>query len=376
MRRTQRLLILACLAAPWRLVLSQDADGRGAIAGLVRDSSGAAVAGAQVIIEGADLRAESDERGMFRLARVPTGMASVRVRRLGFLPETVAVHVEPARTAELSIRLSRVAQLLSTVIVRRERGAPRYTGRLARYYERRDLGIGHHITREEIDRRAPMRLTDLFRTIPGVSVVSDGFGRARLRMRSARCAPLVWIDGSPATAGEFDVDVFRPESLEGIEVYTGPATIPAELMWVRGAGSCGVIAVWTRLDQPPRRRRGDRTVAAELAALVDSLKVYTADQVDVVARPDSTAAASPSYPDSLHAARVTGTVIAEFVVDTTGQVELDTFNAVSSTHPRFTEAVRRALPAARFTPALLGGRRVRQLVQLPFRFDVPEAPGT
>ncbi|MGH7720447.1 MAG: TonB family protein [Gemmatimonadaceae bacterium] len=71
----------------------------------------------------------------------------------------------------------------------------------------------------------------------------------------------------------------------------------------------------------------------------------------------------------LHAAGATGGVVAEFVVDTAGRVELETFNVVSSTHPRFTEAVRRALPAARFTPALLAGRRVRQLVQLPFRFE-------
>ncbi|MGH7720365.1 MAG: TonB family protein [Gemmatimonadaceae bacterium] len=367
----RRLLILACLAVPSRLLFPQAVDGRGTIAGVVRDSAGAALAGAQISVAGTDIRAESDERGAFRLAAVRSGLASVRVRRLGFLPETVEVSVEPARTAEVTILLEQVAQVLATVVVRREPGARRYTGRLARFYERRDLGIGHFITREEIDRRAPMRLTDLFRTIPGVHVVNDRFGRARVRMRAAGCAPLVWIDGAPATAGEFDVDVFLPESLEGIEVYSGPATIPSELMWIQGAGRCGVIAVWSRLDPPARRRRaGDRTVAAELAALVDSLKVYTADQVDTPARPDTAALAQPAYPDSLHTVGIAGSVVAEFVVDTTGQVELDTFNAVSSTHPRFAEAVRRAVATAKFTPALLDGRRVRQLVQLPFRFDV------
>jgi TonB family protein len=74
------------------------------------------------------------------------------------------------------------------------------------------------------------------------------------------------------------------------------------------------------------------------------------------------------YPPSLFAAHTRGTVVAEFVVDGDGRVEKETFGIVSSTHPLFTDAVRRAVAGARFTPALKGGRTVRQLVHQPFEF--------
>jgi TonB family protein len=96
--------------------------------------------------------------------------------------------------------------------------------------------------------------------------------------------------------------------------------------------------------------------------------VYTADQVDVPARPDSSALAMPLYPDSLHRQRIPGRVLAEFVVDTAGRPEPETIGIVSSTDPRFSASVVHALLEARFVPARLGGHPVRQLVQQPFSF--------
>jgi hypothetical protein len=52
-------------------------------------------------------------------------------------------------------------------------------------------------------------------------------------------------------------------------------------------------------------------------------------------------------------------------------VETETFGIVSTTHPQLTEAVRQAVLDSRFHPAVLGGRRVRQVVQQPFEF-VPQ----
>ena len=67
---------------------------------------------------------------------------------------------------------------------------------------------------------------------------------------------------------------------------------------------------------------------------------------------------------------VPGQVLAEFVVDTLGHVEIDTFGVISSTNPKFTQAVQRVLPEWAFAPAMLNGKRVRQLVQQPFNFVV------
>jgi protein TonB len=83
----------------------------------------------------------------------------------------------------------------------------------------------------------------------------------------------------------------------------------------------------------------------------------------------------PQYPDSLRRAGIEGRTQVEFVVDSLGVPDMETFGTVLSTHPRFTEEVRRAVGAARFTAAVKDGRRVRQLVQLSFRFVVPEKAG-
>jgi protein TonB len=78
----------------------------------------------------------------------------------------------------------------------------------------------------------------------------------------------------------------------------------------------------------------------------------------------------PRYPDILKSAGVEGNVNAQFVVDTTGRVEINTFKVLSTSHALFESAVRSALPGMRFIPAEVGGKRVRQLVQQPFVFAI------
>ena len=76
----------------------------------------------------------------------------------------------------------------------------------------------------------------------------------------------------------------------------------------------------------------------------------------------------PSYPAALRQAGVSGSVMAQFVVDTTGLAEVSTFRVLESTDPLFTAAVRNALPKMRFEPAQVDGHKVRQLMQVPFNF--------
>ncbi len=78
----------------------------------------------------------------------------------------------------------------------------------------------------------------------------------------------------------------------------------------------------------------------------------------------------PRYPDILRSAGVEGEVMAQFVVDTTGRVEMNTFKVLKSSHDLFAAAVRNALPGMRFIPAEVGGRKVKQLVQQPFQFAI------
>lgn len=98
---------------------------------------------------------------------------------------------------------------------------------------------------------------------------------------------------------------------------------------------------------------------------------YTDAQVQEIAAP-LPGGGVPGYPAALAQARVEGRVLAEFVVDTTGRVELDSFRAVESTNPVFTEAVRAALTNLRYRPATIDGKPVRQIVQQPFVFSLDQ----
>ncbi|HEX5580464.1 MAG TPA: energy transducer TonB, partial [Gemmatimonadaceae bacterium] len=79
---------------------------------------------------------------------------------------------------------------------------------------------------------------------------------------------------------------------------------------------------------------------------------------------------APIYPADLRAAGVSGQVIAQFVVNTDGLVDTNTFKVLQASDDRFVAAVREALPGMRFEPAKAGGRTVRQLVQQPFVFEI------
>jgi len=79
---------------------------------------------------------------------------------------------------------------------------------------------------------------------------------------------------------------------------------------------------------------------------------------------------APKYPTELREAKIEGTVLAQFIVDTAGVPDPASFKVLKSTHNLFTNAVVSALPGMRFHPALVGGRPVKQLVQMPFDFSL------
>jgi hypothetical protein len=340
----------------------------GAIAGVVRDSSGARLVGADLSAAGTTLRAISDTAGRFRLVGVPAGAGALHVRRLGYRAVSVPVTVDNGGTASITVTLARVPRELDPVLVEASRQpGVRY---LQGFYERRSKGHGYFVTRDQISARHWSDMTDVLRSlVPAVRITSSRMARNAVRLRGSRCAPLVWLDGAPAMAGEFDLDVISPETVSGVEIYAGPATVPVEFRSTRGLEACGVIVVWSRVEPPEpreRRRRGQTAKAGADSTVV--IRVYNAEEVDTAARVDTTGMSQPFYPDSLYAFRVRGEVVAQFVVDTTGLVVPETFTAVSSTHPAFTESVRRSLRHSKFHPAVLAGRRVRQVMVLPYRF--------
>jgi protein TonB len=97
--------------------------------------------------------------------------------------------------------------------------------------------------------------------------------------------------------------------------------------------------------------------------------IHTRQTVEraVVARRDNP---QPEFPGALRAAGVEGSVLVQFVVDTTGRVESHSISILKATHPQFGDAVRRWLGRTRYSAAEFEGKRVRQLVQQEVGFTL------
>lgn len=80
------------------------------------------------------------------------------------------------------------------------------------------------------------------------------------------------------------------------------------------------------------------------------------------------------YPPALRSANIEGTVLIQFVVDTTGVADMRTFKVLKASHADFVKAVRDALPRMTFYPAEIGGHKVKQMIQQPFDFRLSPAP--
>lgn len=362
---------LACclLAVPCAESSAQRGGTTGTIVGVVRDSLGNRIAGAQVLLAAGGPGTQSDLEGRFELAGVPAGDQDVVVRRLGYRPGGRPVFVEAGGRYDIVIELAATIQRLAPVVVR---GRENLRGPLVGFYRRMDLGQGRYFTAEMIDQRRLYTMRDLMRNVPGVRVETVR-GRLFVRMRGASVPPMVFLDGVRMQAGESDLGMLDPRSFAGIEVYSGSATIPAEFNMGSVSGqNGGVIVVWTREGQARVRqpRRGEVTGADLVADLIAKNQVYQESEVDAPARPMESSPVSPMYPDSLFAAGAEGMAIAEFVVDDDGRVDVQTISIVMASHAKFAEAARSALASARFYPAQKGGRAVAQVVQLPFRFTL------
>jgi periplasmic protein TonB len=79
----------------------------------------------------------------------------------------------------------------------------------------------------------------------------------------------------------------------------------------------------------------------------------------------------PKYPSVLESSGIAGEVQAQFVVNSGGKADMDSFKVLKSTNELFTQAVKSVLPRMRFSPAMIGGKPVNQLVQQSFQFAVP-----
>jgi TonB family protein len=112
--------------------------------------------------------------------------------------------------------------------------------------------------------------------------------------------------------------------------------------------------------------------AAGVAAGAD--QVYAATAVDE--QPLLLAAPPPAYPALLREAGITGRVLLQAVIDTTGRVDPGSVKVLRTPNPGFEIPSRQWILKALFRPARLGGRLVRVLVNLPLDFSLTDRAGS
>jgi hypothetical protein len=230
----------------------------GAAVSLV-DSAGAVVAST----------ATSDE-GLFLLRAPGPGTYRVRAGRIGYATVTSdPFRVEPDDDvfADLCLAILPVPQEAIELSVEARDPRLERTG----FYKRQERNFGFFVTREEIDRRSPQRITDLFFGYPGVHVLYAGAaGKYEVVMRGARsmflggsrgrpdepgpatttCFPTVTVDGVVVRRGGSGVEIgewnhlVHPQEIEAIEVYTSSSGLPPEL--AGNNSPCGAILIWMR----------------------------------------------------------------------------------------------------------------------------------
>ncbi len=356
-----RIRVVVTTAAMLWVVSPVYAQRPAVLSGVVTDAADNPVFGARLSIAGTSLVATSDDAGHFRIPGITPGPVEVQARRLGFSPATQRISAGQQESLNrVHIRLAGLPGTISPVVIQANR--VKYSGRLAGYYERlRRRSGGYFISRAEIDSKSHRSLSQLLAQTPCVNAVRGRGGLGAVRMRGRTCRPLVWIDGTPMPAGEVDLDTFSLTTLHGIELYLGAAGAPTDYTAVNGMSHCGTILLWSRgRDTEPARTPSRSKV--DLEQLVTALAVYTADQVDQPAALGGLHQLQVAYPPALFASGTGGTVIAEFVVDTAGRVEAGTLAIVSSGHTLFSEAVSEAMEGATYSPAIKGGKPVRQIV--------------
>ncbi len=216
--------------------------------GVVVDTLGYPVEAAEVDVMGTEHRSTTDREGRFAIDGIPPGQQLIRARKLGYRVQYFGIRLQAGQVAEGRIGLVREPQVLGEIVVTGRYGKPARYANTAKYddfYRRRATASGRFLTREDIDKSAAGRISELLRAIPGVRVSFATPGMAE-EVSFLNCAPSsvsVWIDGQRLTGlvGEI-LPLIAPLDIEALEVYQRQSIIPPQFR----DNACAAIVMWTR----------------------------------------------------------------------------------------------------------------------------------
>jgi len=206
-------------------VPAQDAAQTGTVTGRVVDERDAGISGAQVFLVSPAIGTQTGSDGNFTLTRVPAGSQTLRVRMLGYRPDSASVTVEAGGQVTQDFTLGRDPLQLQEMVV---------TGTQT---PRQNLAASVAVTTlsaQEVENAAPRSTTEMLRTVPGFTRVESSGGEVNqnISMRGILGVEYVMFmeDGMPVfpTMHTFFMNadnLFRFDTnIERMEVVRGGAS--------------------------------------------------------------------------------------------------------------------------------------------------------
>ena len=255
------------------------AAGPGILRGIVRDAATAApVPNAEVTVSWKRLattgpavsvsepyaKTRSDSAGRYWICGLPDGVrATARATANAMKSPAAELLVTGGTLAVMDIGLGAPPAIVaaSAMTVKPTTG----NAAMMAVERRRRRGGGAYLTRADIERSNAQRLTDLLRTMPNVSVLSDDNGQTIVELRRGQqftydpgrpggapdpgrmavkhCPAKFYIDGLLVDGSSAIDNTVRPKELHVVEVYSH-GQVPIEI--VASGAECGVVLFWTR----------------------------------------------------------------------------------------------------------------------------------
>jgi len=247
LRTSLRLLALTTLAAGTTPVTRAVAQVYTAtLMGIVADTNKMPIEDAEVISLKTSKRATTNKDGIFVLAGLPPGDDQIRVRRIGYEPQTFSATFAVGATLQIGVMLAGSTTVLPEIAVV-ARGKE-YKGLMAGFADRM-LHSGappsSFVTREDLDAWNMTRILDVVARA-GMKTRLDNQGKRVVQCPRGYTSnvppiPVIYLNGA-RVLGNFDIDNLSIEQVEAMEVYKSPIHTPSQF---NRDAQC-VIVIWTR----------------------------------------------------------------------------------------------------------------------------------
>ena len=221
-KRMLKIYTLMCCFIP--VILSGQI--KGYMEGVVRDTQGKAIAGANIYLNPDNYFVKSNDDGTFKINVLYNGKYTITVSCTGYQRYEQVVNITAIQVPPLTINLKETQELLNEVTVNDRLDKPDDLIQVARTAMPVKV-----ITRQEIELMGSRRLDEVLKEQTGIAIVNniaEGNRSVGVQMQGFSSAyVMILIDGQPMVGrngGSFDLSRISVTNIERIEIIKGAAS--------------------------------------------------------------------------------------------------------------------------------------------------------